>query len=348
MKTLNLFSAIFLLLFFSGCKKSGGDSLTSGTTTTTTTAGVTAPDIYITGQESISSTSTKAKYWKNGMGVSLPFLPNGVASNSRGIAKLGSDIYICGTTQTTNSSLATFWKNGVAVLLSSQLSGTNDIFISGYDVYIAGYEDVGTSHTAVYWKNGNKVILPNGTKAYSIFVAGADVYVSGVKNYTVAGVNTNEIKYWKNGSEVILGTGDFASIPKSIIVNGNDVYVSGSTYNYIDYKALYWKNNSPIVLATSAYDAIVRDATFSNNTLYVSGAVASGTGTYIAKLWVNNIEQTLSGVTGSCYADAVCTYGNDIYVAGGNDTIRCWKNGAMTTILNGSLHAYAEDILVSP
>lgn len=58
--------------------------------------------------------------------------------------------------------LATYWKNGNAVKLSTQESALTSIFLNGNDVYIAGSEKISNLQLANYWKNGNITTLTSG------------------------------------------------------------------------------------------------------------------------------------------------------------------------------------------
>jgi hypothetical protein len=101
----------------------------------------------------------------------------------------GPDVYVAGGEQTSNSTVAKYWKNGAAVVLPDLGQGAlaQSIFVSGNDVYTAGWQGKTTqldaTHTlhtqvATYWKNGMPTELTDGTAlsiAYSTFVSGADV-----------------------------------------------------------------------------------------------------------------------------------------------------------------------------
>lgn len=205
-------------------------------------------DTYVAGWESLGN--AYAKYWKNGVAVNLP---NGGIATS--IYVSDNDVYVAGND--TGQLIAKYWKNGNAVNLpnGSGYSSANDIYVSGNDVYVAGvvggiidygdgYWDYGPP-SAVYWKNGIAVPLPNGTDAFSIYVAGNDVYVAGREYRYVAGDLEIRAKYWKNGIAINLPNGTQA---KSIYVSGKDVYVAGDNNG----KAKYWKNGVEVSLNNEA------------------------------------------------------------------------------------------------
>jgi hypothetical protein len=120
-------------------------------------------NLYVTGYD------TNGKYWKNGVETDLP---GGWASYPAGIAVNGSDVYVAGSTDTGTpgkaGSLATYWKNNVAMQLTdnSIFSVANAIAIDGSDIYIGG----AANGSAVYWKNGSLIKLAQNGSVYSTFL----------------------------------------------------------------------------------------------------------------------------------------------------------------------------------
>jgi len=85
-------------------------------------------DVYIAGQEIVAGKGI-AKYWKNGVAVTLG---DGVRhSRANGIAVKGTDVYVCGEIQgsTNLSDYATLWKNGQATTIGLQNSRATAIVI---------------------------------------------------------------------------------------------------------------------------------------------------------------------------------------------------------------------------
>jgi hypothetical protein len=119
-------------------------------------------NVYITGY------AGGGKYWKNGAEVDLN---NGYFSYPFAIAVNGNDVYLAGETDSPAPgaiSSATFWKNGVASLLTqgSSLSRAYAIALDRSDVYIAGQAD----GKAVYWKNGAEVELAAKGAVYGLTI----------------------------------------------------------------------------------------------------------------------------------------------------------------------------------
>ena len=103
-------------------------------------------------------------YWKNGVATNLS--PNQIAAVKH-ITVAGNDVYIAGTIDGPDHlPQATYWKNGVAVILETTLSAANSIAVFENDIYVAGNRK---RDTALYWKNGKPVILGRG-RANSIAV----------------------------------------------------------------------------------------------------------------------------------------------------------------------------------
>jgi hypothetical protein len=121
---------------------------------------VNGTDVYIAGSSasyplSLSyDTATIAKYWKNGLALSLT--QTQVQSGANSVIVNGNDLYIAGFTKDGNGNfLTTYWKNGAAIkmpLISSSYSIYTPaaLAIQGNDVYVTG--EIG--EYPGYWKNG--------------------------------------------------------------------------------------------------------------------------------------------------------------------------------------------------
>ncbi len=202
-------------------------------------------DVYLAGYEQNASLKNVAKYWKNGVGVSLT---DGTKdAEIKAMQVVGADVYVTGT----DGGNAKYWKNGVVTNLSNVLSQAYSIFVLGNDVYIGGSENINNTVVPKYWKNG--VVITLGSKdglVYSIQVIGNDVYAVGRE---LNSANTRSLaKYWKNGVSVnltdgISGGGAYAT---SIQVVGNDVHIVGAETT----RAKYWKNGVNVDIEGNSID----------------------------------------------------------------------------------------------
>ena len=92
-------------------------------------------NIYIAGNEINKSTgNTMAVYWKNG---ARTVLDNGGTGSFGAVATtisvIGKDVYVAGRIEKNNKRIATYWKNGTAIMLSdeSKDSEANSIVVQG-------------------------------------------------------------------------------------------------------------------------------------------------------------------------------------------------------------------------
>jgi hypothetical protein len=161
----------------------------------------------------------------------------------------------------------------------------NSVYVAGSVTHIAGTTYVcsegGTVRTpvAAYWKNGVRTDLErpeaharSASEAQQVVVANGSVYVAGY----VTGDNGQLPVYWKDGKAVYLtdlpyeGTRARAS---NILVEGNDVYVSGAVLFDSAYP-VYWKNGKAFELPIpSGYQgtAVPLPISVSNGDVYVFG-----------------------------------------------------------------------------
>jgi len=241
-------------------------------------------DVYIGGNIQINSEGYGG-YWKNG--VPHPIQKNGIVNS---IAVLGNDVYAVGYIHTYDQSgntIATLWKNDVAIPLTNPLSCCGvvsssmawGISINNNIIYITGTSyDLGNAGAATIWKaDGSAVALTKpittatGTDkvstGYGITFQGNDMYISGTVSGNTYG--SNYTGYWKNGT---FFANKLPSPPypnnTSIAINGSDVYIAGIYAEDGVISAAYWKNGVKTILASSA---TATGIAFSGNDMYVVG-----------------------------------------------------------------------------
>jgi hypothetical protein len=308
------------------------------------------PDIYVAGFEANGSNMNIAKYWKNGIPVTIGAGTYG--SDADSIFVSGNDVYVAGREGSPNGDVAKYWKNGVGVALTAGAQNSVaiglSVFVDGNGVYVAGYD----RGVAMYWKNGVQVALTDGTnpaQAWSIVVSGTDVYVAGWEYKTTQidpthTYTTPVAKYWKNDVPTELSDPLAFGIAQSIFLSGNDIYVAGNTCQENQPPgcdmATYWKNGTPVVL-TNQTPTAASSIFVSGADVYVAGNDLTGNGTAIADLWKDGTLTQLSG-GGYTAANQVVVSGTDVYVAGagingqGQEVAGYWKNGVFVPVTDGT------------
>jgi hypothetical protein len=225
-------------------------------------------DVYVAGADNADA----PKYWKNGVGVSLPM----TAGHNGGIASSvfvsNGDVYVAGWDMNNGSYAAPrCWKSGVALNMTFGVLGVaHSVFVDGSDVYVAGSQGPASGNfIATYWKNGTPTTLTDGStvaEATGVVVAGGAAYVCGYIEGAVQRV------YWRDGVAVPLATPNMYDCSQwGIYVSpAGDIYVAGVLQNL----AKYWKNGVMVDLTT----------TTSGPSVYESAMAVAGKGTdvYIA------------------------------------------------------------------
>jgi hypothetical protein len=270
-------------------------------------------------------------------------------------SKTGAGVYVIGFTTNANSnSIATYWKDGVAIRLADSTlnSYAYAIAVHDTDVYIAGM----VNNEATYWKNGSPVKLAGGTVATGIAISGTDVYATGYTN--VNGISTGT--YWKNGTPVLFTDNTVEALPCAIAVSGSDVYITGTTRKAGGPGVVtLWKNGIAAELSSNSpsgwaefYSGIPNMA-INGNDVYVTGATQNISGSFImASYWKNGSSavQLLGGVSSSFSsgANAVTVSGTDVYMAGFNNGVAMyWKNGSPNVLTNNFQNYEATGITIS-
>lgn len=281
------------------------------------------------------------------------------------------DIFVAGGQNNPAHNIATLWKNGTAVTISSEESALTSIFINGKDVYVAGVERINNLSLANYWKNGNKVTLGTGESvANGIAVNGNDVYVGGAEI-----VNGFDLpRYWKNGTGTTVSVND-PIISKPVTGNGSCTGVHINAGNVFTTGS--YRNSQGVFAPWESRNEIIPAATIPNNGkhCFANAVFVSGTDVYeagcqnnetsglaMATIWKNGNATTLTTGTGSvAVATAVFAVGNDVYVAGyeqedyygnGSQFAKYWKNGVAVKLSSASSGAtgitvFGNDVYIS-
>jgi hypothetical protein len=205
---------------------------------------VNGSDVYVGGWELVDSKSV-AKYWKNGVDVSISDGTNDSAITAMFVS--GNDVYACGYEMNNGVESARLWKNGVGVSVTDDTneSYAMSIFVKGTDIYVGGYErSTNGVIVAKYWKNGVATVLSDGTNLH----AAVDIFVSDDNTVYTTGFSLTtdfldgESLLWKNTDltvlpyDISLGYGK----GRKVFVSGSDVYVYGTNGN----RTIVWKNGS--------------------------------------------------------------------------------------------------------
>jgi len=281
------------------------------------------------------------------------------------------DVFVAGSQDNGAGPLATYWKNSIAVKLSTGESALSSVFINGNDVYAAGWERTNNLQLANYWKNGAKTTLGTGASAAnSISVNGNGVHVGGWEI-----INGFDLpRYWKNGagitvnvndpiiSQIVTGNGSCTGI----CISNNNVYAVGS-YRNSQGRFSPWEFTNGTIPANTIPNNdkhCFANAVFvSGNDKYVAGNQNNATtGLAMATIWKNGTAQVLTeGIASLGVATAVVVVGNDVYVAGyeqedyyhvGPTFAKCWKNGVavkLSTTSSGAtgIAVFGNDVYVS-
>lgn len=134
-----------------------------------------------------------------------------------------------------------FW-DGNSTLINLPLP--DDAFFQGISCVYVDKEDYytgGLMGFPMYWKNTEPTTLSAlYGEVHQVIVSESDVYAVGFYNKSNSNSTGHTACYWKNGELFELEDNAQAY---GIYIDGNDIYVSGSTgYVPAQYKACYWKN----------------------------------------------------------------------------------------------------------
>jgi len=135
-----------------------------------------------------------------------------------------------------------FLWDGNSILIHLPLP--NDSFFQGISCVYVDAEDYfigGLMNVPMYWKNTEPITLSTlYGEVHQIIVSESDVYAVGFYNKSNSNSTGHTACFWKNRELFELEDNAQAY---GIYIDGNDVYVSGSTGNVpSQYTACYWKN----------------------------------------------------------------------------------------------------------
>jgi hypothetical protein len=222
-------------------------------------------------------------YWKNGV---ISLLSNNSYAQDMAIAN--GVIYIVGQYESGGYYFPCYWVNGIKTDLSIPEDGygnASKISIFGGTIYITGqYALTSWSYSKIcYWANGARTDLisdtppTEGYNIYDIVAADIGVFIVGTTSWSYPRTPW----YWKNGFiNLNVPTGS-DSIPFSIALLNNDIYIAGF-YDNGDVSArqawaCYWKNGIRTNLPDGGYgkDSFAYAVKIIDNNVYIAGVVDS-------------------------------------------------------------------------
>lgn len=218
-------------------------------------------------------------------------------------------------------------------------------------VHVVGTEENSSGiRVGKYWKNGVPTILGSNADPTSLEIADNDVHVLGIA------LSDKELVYWKNGMEVNRIENASASVGKSIIVSGNDVYLVGHQYNSQSIPvATYWKNGQAVALTDNPLGSLASSLIVSGNTVYAAGVEVIGqSGELVVTHWKNGETIPLKNIRAYASIMPVIAFGEDIYFARTEENAdgvfitTCWKNDQeVFSVTTGSNEAQMVSLFVS-
>lgn len=224
-------------------------------------------------------------------------------------------------------------------------------------VYLSGWSNGETfRERATLWTNGVPSYYTNGghTSLIMSFVFNdTDIYACGGE-YDDANRHYKGM-IWKNKNVITANTGERSIVHRSIAVSGANVYTAGETFIFNTNKraALFSKNGTIHYLTDTMKMAGSTALALKGDDVYVAGWTTNASGTYVAALWINGVQQYLFSGAGASYANAMAISGNDVYITGseknsnGAYVAKLWKNGTITDLSSGNTEAIVYSIFVT-
>lgn len=320
------------------------------------------PVVYIAGYENNGHASV-AKYWKNGVAVSLA--DGTYPSAANGIFLSGNDVYTAGYELDGNLQLARYWKNSTRVTLGTGASSANSIAVNGNNVYVGGWEVVNGFDIPRYWSNGTGITVNVNDPIISQTVLSngqcSSVYLENGNIYSVGFYRNSQGRFspWETTNGIIpantIPNNDKFCYANAVFVAGSDKYVAGNQNSASTGLAMatLWKNGVATTLTDGTVSVGVATAVVtSGSDVYVAGWEQEDYyhgGPQYAKYWKNGVVVKLSTVSSA--ATGIAVFGNDVYVSGWesngtNNVAKYWKNGVPVSLTDGTYPASANCILV--
>ena len=322
----HLFIAIVLIFLYS-CSKNKDTKLASSQAT-----------VYVAGDTLANDGYTKPVLWKNGIPVILT-TNNYSEGSANSVYVSGSDVYVAGRINNSNTSVPVVWKNGVISILSNTQNGVaNEVFVYGSNTYVVGtiYTSVNgyvATDRAAIWKNSSLTYLGNPafkSEANSIFVTTSTLYPGTEDVYVAGGVWEAygfSAKLWKNNTAILEVGGNTRF--KSIFVTGNsDIYLSGGEFGG-PWRGFILKNGTYSYIGNYFVEKMI----ISGSNTYTIGGISPST------LIKNGNTLTMSNIGGGASFRSMYVFGSDIYVVGNslgasNSVPTIWKNGVAKGLTN--------------
>jgi hypothetical protein len=194
-----------------------------------------------------------------------------------------------------------------------------------------------------------------GAGVASLSSDSAAVYVAGGL-FVQDPVTGKQILYaicWKNGVPTALAT-NYRSFGTCVALEGNDVYVGGSTSTATTFdQATYWKNGHPVTMTDGSTNAQVYGLAINGQDVYAAGFTTDNSGFPVATCWKNGVAITLAPGGFYSVANGIAISGNDVYVVGefmnghlDSATVIVWKNG-VTQAFTDYPFSYATSVVAA-
>ncbi|MCL2074260.1 MAG: InlB B-repeat-containing protein [Marinilabiliaceae bacterium] len=232
-----------------------------------------------------------------------------VALIGLGICASAQNVYVGGE----SNGNATIWTNGTPQYFSDGI--INSVIVINDEVYAAGKDG---DEVAKVWKNGTVIHTLEGTYSYifvnSMAISGDDIYVV---TQELSSSWQSFGRLWING--VAQSGYDNASELHSVFIDGNDIYVAGTTGK----TAIIWKNGTQLYSYTSEYAGAFPSVIVADGDVYYMGGDYGAFGK-------NSIKQSTIGNDANGY--------NTIGKITNDYGVKVWKNDEMLYTLGEEVY----------